>query len=212
MLEKQVERYFINTKAFHWTLKYWNYVGPELTGKDAPNYGTQLYFCGRSLNEKVPNSPQRIKSYINLDQGRWYHFALSWEYDAEKTAWNADMYIDGQGSFGRLKRFGYNTRWGKNWDIRTPAEPIALLGGFDAAIDNIRISSKPRYRESFARPKMKPFSFDKDTLLIMNLDGSLKVKTAGGAPKAEAGEVKAAVKEVKKAVKEKKEAAKKEIF
>ncbi len=169
-------------KCMEWELSYFNYLGNTVDGKEFPFVDNQFLFRALSPDKKPPYVPQDIRNHMSIEQGDWHHLALCWEYDTGKKVWNAELYIDGRSEHGGLHRYEYAPKLGYNWDVAEPSRPFEFPGGFNAVIDEIRISDIPRYSVSFDPIPRRPFETDKHTRLLLHMNGNAKAVDGEGKP------------------------------
>lgn len=144
--------------------------------------GAFVYF-GQAAVMVYPYQHQMLFNRVVLEQGRWYHIALCWDFDPARKMWVSELYVNGRPSGtdqGRpgvgLTRCGANDKQFTNLDVAAPSGPLVLAGEADAVIDEVRLSAVPRYPKPFAPVDPKPFELDKDTLLLMHLNGDQTVE------------------------------------
>jgi hypothetical protein len=180
-------------KPCGWEISYKNYLGRETTGRAFEHGFNRFSFTGissRAAKRQYPYAHQQLWNRISLEKGEWYHFALSWDYIADKKIWISEMYINGKPSlvynrpYTGMSRYGQRDKFLKDHRVVAGSIPLEFLGEFEAVIDEIRISSIPRYPEPFAEIKKEEFSFDKDTLILLHLNGNTNARTADGTLKA----------------------------
>jgi len=178
MLTKEVKRSLL--RNYKWQITCQNYLGDGTDDKYYALKRPQLTFFAPAAVRKVPYANQENRQFIELETGKWYHLALCWEYNKKTGIFGSEMYIDGKPSFGLwrattgLTRTLYNKKWNSNWDVATPQRPFEFIGDFDGVIDEIRVSSEPRYRKGFDKPGREPFEKDNQTLLLYHCDGNLE--------------------------------------
>ena len=140
--------------------------------------GGAFRFLGMAAVQVPPYQNQVLINRVALEQGRWYHLALCWDYDTTRKAWLSEFYVDGKPSGTDqarptvgLSRCGLEDRQFTNLDVAVPSGPLTLVGDSEAVIDEIRVSSAARYPQPFAAPERRTFADDGDTLVLMHLDG-----------------------------------------
>jgi hypothetical protein len=136
-------------------------------------------FLAQAAVTVYPYQHQVLFNRTAVEQGKWYHVALCWDYDAARRMWLSELYVNGKPSGvdqGRpgvgLTRCGANDKQFTNLDVAVPGGPFVFLGEADAVIDELRISSVPRYPKPFLPLDPNPLPTDKDTLFHLRLDGS----------------------------------------
>ena len=135
----------------------------------------------RADRPKLP-LPTGYRALFYPTAGRWYHIALTWDIDGKNS--EMDVYINGRrkgyadyrDGLARtvppenLKPFGDRLRIGSGHFTK------GCASGED--IDELRISTVVRYKDDFAPPEA-PFAPDKDTWLLLHLDGNVEGTLAG---------------------------------
>jgi len=127
---------------------------------------------------------QRHYLPLAVRQGRWYHFAFSWDTHPTR-GWISEMYIDGRPSNPDNRPHTGMSHWGEQevgkhrpMTIKPMQhDMLMMMGAFDADVDELRISDTPRYPARFKPIDRASFEVDEHTLLLMRFDGSLNVIT-----------------------------------
>lgn len=125
---------------------------------------------------------------VYLQSGKWYHIALTWNVDGANS--ECDIFINGR------KRDFHHYAVGMRGDVPPskllpPAASVRFGSGHQYGgkpvgelYDELRVSRVVRYRDDFD-PPTQPFQPDKDTFLLMHLDGNLDGTLNGAASTAE---------------------------
>lgn len=138
--------------------------------------------------------PQRVLMPADLWQDRWHHIAMSWDTRPE-VGWVSELYVDGRPAMawnrsGVMSRFRSGIRGEvlTDWKPADPGEFFQMPAALDGWVDQVRVSSTPRYTGPFDPPPPGSLQADQHTLLFLPLDGTLDgvAPQGGGAPKATA--------------------------
>lgn len=119
----------------------------------------------------------RTRTLFEAD--RWVHVAWQWQQVPSTNGPLTEMqiFVDGQPASNEYASFPLSAAGS------LPAEPQALTlsGGPGAAIDQLRISSVPRYDGPFTPPgRDQPLELDADTRVLFRFDGTLDGDTPSG--------------------------------
>jgi len=111
---------------------------------------------------------------IYLEQGKWYHIAVTWNVDGQANA--ANIFINGRKKAYSLYKPGMNKK-APPVKLGLPARSMRIGVGdwyghrfVSGLIDELRISRTIRYTQHYTVPRA-PFRADADTVLLMHFDG-----------------------------------------
>jgi len=158
------------------SLSYW--VDPDNSGR------TGRYDIAK-LSLRVADAGYTL-ARLYFQAGKWYHIAATWNVDGKDS--ECDLFINGRKKaffhykVGMLRETPPSRLIPPDRFIRFGSGPFYGKRAKPELLDEVRVSSVVRYREDF-EPPTKPFEMDKDTYLLMSLDGDLAGQIAGKATK-----------------------------
>jgi len=127
------------------------------------------------------------RAQVYLQRGRWYHVAVTWNVDGANSECN--IFLNGR----KRDFFHYTDGMDRNVPPTKllPAESLRFGSGHQYGyirtselFDELRVSRVVRYRDDFELPSA-PFQPDKDTALLMHLDGNYDAIGGGATVPAE---------------------------
>ncbi len=110
-----------------------------------------------------------------LDAGRWRHFAFTWDIKEGEKGSEGDfaIFADGRKLPYDAVAYGMIPLAGKKKAGYSDSPADIILGPFEGAMDNLRISDIVRYDKEFLPSKTVPET-DKNTRVLFLFDGTLK--------------------------------------
>ena len=138
--------------------------------------GSQL--VGR-VSTKEYQSVWSQASIAAWEEPGWHHIAMQWA-ATDQGALSVEIYLDGKRASGQVNRI----LKGRKWHKKTEAMSVQLgsmitgAGALGWPIDEVRVSSTPRYSTGFVPAKRA--ALDRLATAIFHFDGDLTGKIQGG--------------------------------
>ena len=129
----------------------------DMTPKHKPEWHAYVLYSTFAYQTR------HYRKYTVIEPRKWIHLAWVWHVEHGKTV--ARVFVNG--------KQGTHSVSGNRPPIT--AKPRALMLGWDAAFDELRVSDVPRYKEDFRPPsRERELRLDKHTRALFHFDGDLR--------------------------------------
>ncbi|MBI4024142.1 MAG: hypothetical protein HY360_04120 [Verrucomicrobia bacterium] len=158
--------------TFHLGIFRWDPV--SIIYRVEPNPGNSCVYHHAYIGFDVSKAGfTRARSY--LEAGKWYHIACTWKVDGRNNS--CDIFINGRKRSNSHYAIGL-LPYASPSKLLPPGQFFAFGSGHSYGampdgefFDELRVSRVIRYHEDF-EPQKEPFQPDKDTVVLMHLDGN----------------------------------------
>ena len=127
--------------------------------------------------EKDPTTGFQAEHFFRV--GEWTHVAFTWDLkeNADELEGELAIFLNGKKQPFKTITYGLNKLTGKQKIKLSEKGEDIILGPFEGAMDNLRISDIVRYKEDFQAEK-KSFTIDSNTRALFLFDGNFKGSSA----------------------------------
>jgi len=170
---KQIDLPFVKAPLFNLQHSYWR------RGTPGPFSFLQTEF----LSEKGEPTRTGFQAEYFYRAGKWVHIAYTWDIKEGDRGLEASLgiFLNGRKLPHRAAMYGINPVTGKQKIKLSDAGEDIVLGPFEGAMDNLRISDTVRYTADFQPGKEVP-AMDLNTRALFLFDGNLKGISASSQP------------------------------